>query len=1087
MVNHTRIINSRFFNNSAEYGGAISLTGNNFTVDNSIFENNSADHGAAIYCPDEDILRSNSKFLNNKASSYVRGEITDDSQIIITLLGGNEYINAISAASGIRFNNVIYWNGTVANTDLMPPRYNTNPGQNVTLEFYDEDGNLVENITLVTDGQSKVYYATYNLDSGKYSYKAYHMDDEYYTYSGFVNGSFEVNSSPSSVTINIYDGAEFNYLDCNISFDIVNKTVPIVVITSMDGSQVYINQTVDEDYFVVELEPNDDYYNITVYNSPTIDYSKSQDSKLFKILKLNSSIVINPIPDVAYGDEFNITFDGENLTTVNVTIFDSNNTIVWSQNTTNKSVTVPVLPEGTYQVTLINYGDNIHKESSDSTIFNIVDLYNDVLVSVDDVVFGEDVVINVFADVDGVLSVDVNGTVLSVDVSGGNGSVSLSLPVGAYYANATFDNDNYTSIITNATFKVVEAFNNVLVSVDDVVFGEDVVINVFADVDGVLSVDVNGTVLSVDVSGGNGSVSLSLPVGAYYANATFDNDDYSSVITNATFNVTPASNNVIVSVDDVVFGEDVVINVFADVDGIYSVDVNGTVLSVDVSGGKGSVSLSLPVGAYYANATFDNGNYSSAITNATFNVIKCGTVLVANNTTVGHGSGQLSAILAAGDTPLEGKTIKVNVGTIDVAPVTGADGLVLIDLSSLVVGNYTAYIVFDGDDEYDGASIEVTVSVVNNKRAAKDLQDLIDNAEVGSVIDLGNYEYENVSNVNITKSIILKGDDTIITGLGDGSPMFNIIPKSKNGPNELNITNISFKLNNGDIVFKAIADNDTNVYLIDVASINIKGNTFSAIDDDVIPESATILLLESERGILSPTGTINISANTIDAGVKPFKFHVTEIASGGDVHILPQNITPPRKATVIEYHDMNTTTVDESADGRIGEYFKVTLKDSEGNALATKDVQIGFNGVVYDVKTDEDGVAQLQINLKYKGAYTFAICFLGDGEYNASFVVAKITVKEQTPRLTVPDKSYAASDNTKTLTATFKSENGGLIANKWITFTVNGKTYKTKTDENGVASVNVSLNKKGTYSFTAKYGGDSTCVAISKTANLIIK
>ena len=89
--------------------------------------------------------------------------------------------------------------------------------------------------------------------------------------------------------------------------------------------------------------------------------------------------------------------------------------------------------------------------------------------------------------------------------------------------------------------------------------------------------------------------------------------------------------------------------------------------------------------------------------------------------------------------------------------------------------------------------------------------------------------------------------------------------------------------------------------------------------------------------------------------------------------------------------------------------------------------------------------------------------------------------------MTVPDKSYAASDNTKTLTATFKSENGGLIANKWITFTVNGKTYKTKTDENGVASVNVSLNKKGTYSFTAKYGGDSTYVAISKTANLIIK
>ena len=56
-------------------------------------------------------------------------------------------------------------------------------------------------------------------------------------------------------------------------------------------------------------------------------------------------------------------------------------------------------------------------------------------------------------------------------------------------------------------------------------------------------------------------------------------------------------------------------------------------------------------------------------------------------------------------------------------------------------------------------------------------------------------------------------------------------------------------------------------------------------------------------------------------------------------------------------------------------------------------MQIGFNGVIYDEKngivTDENGTAKLQINLGYKGAYTFAICFLGDDNHNASFAVAK--------------------------------------------------------------------------------------------------
>ena len=197
--------------------------------------------------------------------------------------------------------------------------------------------------------------------------------------------------------------------------------------------------------------------------------------------------------------------------------------------------------------------------------------------------------------------------------------------------------------------------------------------------------------------------------------------------------------------------------------------------------------------------------------------------------------------------------------------------------------------------------------------------------------------------------------------------------------------------------------------------------------------------------------------------------------------------TAQREATKIIYSDMTTTAVDSKSDGRIGAYFVITLKDSQGKALSKKAVQIGFNGKIYDRTTDENGQAKLQINLEREGIYTFAISFLGDDQYNGSFEVAKITVNKQKGSLTVPAKSYKASAKTKSLTATFKSAKGNVVAGKKVTFTVNGKTYTATTNAKGVATVNVSISKKGTYNFTAKFAGDSQYAAISKSAKLTIK
>ncbi|ADC46928.1 adhesin-like protein [Methanobrevibacter ruminantium M1] len=193
-----------------------------------------------------------------------------------------------------------------------------------------------------------------------------------------------------------------------------------------------------------------------------------------------------------------------------------------------------------------------------------------------------------------------------------------------------------------------------------------------------------------------------------------------------------------------------------------------------------------------------------------------------------------------------------------------------------------------------------------------------------------------------------------------------------------------------------------------------------------------------------------------------------------------------RNSSFIDCKNMTTSAITNSKI-RDGEYFVVSLKDANGKPLSNKPIQIGFNGKAYDRTTNENGSARLQINLAYVGTYTFAVCFLGDDYYNGSFVVAKIDVNAQKASLNAPSKTYKASTKTKALTATLKDAKGRLVSGKSISFTINGKSYVAKTNTNGVATVKVSLSKKGTYNFTAKLDNDKTFKTTASSGKLVIK
>ena len=416
--------------------------------------------------------------------------------------------------------------------------------------------------------------------------------------------------------------------------------------------------------------------------------------------------------------------------------------------------------------------------------------------------------------------------------------------------------------------------------------------------------------------------------------------------------------------------------------------------------------------------------------------------------------------------------------------------LIRNDLKNNIIKNSYLYL-----DEFNGtlrdnnlSENNFNVSFIHSSNATRDLQNLIDDTQSNGVLYLGNLTFRDIGTLNVSKNTSIDGG--IFISLGQWDPLFQLIGDDSNNDygsfDFFNLKNGVYLLNNADVLVSAYAYNGTGLYSILVPKINISGNEFLDYDDSVVTESTNILKLVSDRSSLAPNNPIIIENNSLLSGIKPFKFELNSVFDGGDVFVNADSI-PQRKSTKIIYGDMVTTAVQYLVDGRIGEYFNVVLKDEDGKILANKPIKIGFNGKVYNKTTDENGSAKLQINLAKYGTYTFAISFLGDDEYNASFEVAKITVKRQTPILKVSNVAYKASAKTKTITAILKTANNAPFKYKKLSFTINGKTYTASTNSKGVASLKVSLSSKKTYSFTVKLASDNTYNAVSKSAKLTIK
>ena len=653
----------------------------------------------------------------------------------------------------------------------------------------------------------------------------------------------------------------------------------------------------------------------------------------------------------------------------------------------------------------------------------------------------------------------------------------------------------------------------------DAEFGEDVIITITStDETGAevpvekVNVTINGETQELTV-GEDGKVNIGkLPAGETTVTVSVDDGKHSLATETVKVNVEPAGGAIVLAgAEDYPFTGtgNLVINVTdandQPLNGTITIEIDGEPYKVEaINNGHLEVELKdLEIGAHTAEVIFTNGNYLDSDFIVHFNVTKATPVISVTGSSVSYGNPSTVDITV---TDQAGNPIT---GTVIVYVSWDADGAYdVVELAADGTGQAVLRLdLLNGVGTYD-----VTATYLENDKYTE----AVNNTEKAIVTD------STELNIEVTANEPIVGQDVIITVTGtDGSgktvtiDQVEVTIDGKTPQNPLTIDE------NGQVNLGPLGpgQHDIIVNVVDGTHQPASGEVTVVVKEPTIlgtnitvtvtnityGDSETITFTLQDENGAKLTGKLNVTVGDkpyevpVDNGVgvitlpnlnadtypvvANFEGNVSYAPSTGTNHF---NVA--KKGTRIIYHNMTTTAVDFYVDGKVGNWFVWRLVDANGNPIANAPMQIGFNGVVYDKRngmvTDENGYARLQINLMTAFTYTFAVSFLGDENHNASFVVAKIDVLKQVPTITVPNKYYKASAKTKTLQATFKSNQGTPMSGKVIKFTVNGKTYSAKTDAKGVAKVNVSLSKKGTYKVTINYAGSGTYDKVSKKATL---
>ena len=813
----------------------------------------------------------------------------------------------------------------------------------------------------------------------------------------------------------------------------------------------------------------DDNYNIVTENGD------------FKVNKVDSAIDV-AVSDIKVGEDAVISVKLASDATGEVVITVNGEDYTAAIENGVASVTVSDLKAGDYTVAVKYTGDNNYNEATGSAEFSVLKITPEMDVTVEDIVFGEDLIVNAVLPVDatGEVVITVNGVDYHVAIENGVASVTVSgLEAGDYTVAVKYaGDDNYNAAEVTKGVNVAKANPALNVIIDSVDYGNVFTINAVltgvnnAPLDTNIIVTVNGKNYIVAIVNGKGTFHADkLAAGSYNFNARFaGSNNYNEVSDSGKFNVYKVDSAIGITVKDINVGEDAVITVklFSDATGELTVTVNGKDYTANVVNGRATVSVSdLKAGNYDVVAKYSgDNNYNAAVATSSFTVSKVDSTMdVTVNDIVFGGDLTVDAVLPDDAT---GEVIITVDGTSYTAGIN--DGKATQVVKDLTAGSHVVVVKYAGDDKYTAVEIAKGVNVA---KAQPVLGVVIADVDYGNgfVIEATLTGVNNAplsGNVIVTvagKEYIVEVTDGkgIFTGdkLAAGTYGFATAWAGNDNYNAV-AENGDFKVNKIDSTVAVNADD-----------IKVGENVTVTVN---VPTDATGDVIIIVDGVDYTVAIENGKAVKTIADLKANDYTVTVKYSGDNNYNANQNTTEFTVSKISDYN-MNIT-VPEFKEGVNSTINVVLPKDATG----TVTVEIGGKNYTANVT---DGVANVIIPGLSVGDYNITTTYSGDAKYDSMTKKGNITViPNVNVNLDVSDVEMFYHDGSR-LVAKLTDFQGKPIVNATIYFSINGVTYAKTTDANGTASIGLNL-ESGAYPVIVAYNGSASYSKISKNITVTI-
>ena len=1112
-----KIVNSNFTNNKAQYGGAAWINEGTVDIDGSNFINNTATAEAGAIGFDSQYIKiiatvDGSKFVNNTAGSragaiYNLGDLTitcsefDNNKaqfgdiIYNNNLGNKEGILSINGNKYSNFTenkapiinigdiNTISSTGGIIVTVLDNKTVNVCYGDVVTLHAtVVADGVLVagQKLFFVIDN---VEYIANSLGNGSYI------------------ASYEVKDVGSKTVGIVYDGSDVNIKTgmLNISKATPDLTVGALNITVGDLEIITVTGPKDATGLIT-LTLNGIDYILPIYNGEakfyfqdlaygTYDVSASysgdnhyvaaENSTVFKVDKVLANLKIN-VEDITFGENGLVIItlpsdiDGS-IVTVNV------NGKVYPVDIENGFGKLPLreLDAGDYTISAVFAGNDKYLPGVSNALLTVSKADPALNVLISDV--GYDGVFNINVALTGVDAIGLNGNVIvtvnnkdySVNIVNGKGTaVGVKLAAGTYdFTAAWAGNDNYNAVGDSGKFSVAKVDSIIDVAVSDIKVGEDAVISVklLSDATGSVTVTVNGKDYTETVVNGVANVKVAdLKAGTYDVAVKYSGDNnYNAAVATSSFTVSKVDSTMDVTVNDIVFGGDLIVDAVLPVDatGEVVITVNGVDYHVSIENGKATGTISgLAAGDYTVAIKYvGDDKYTGVEVAENVNVAKAQPVLGVVIADVDYGNGFVieATLTGVNSAPLNGNVIVTVNGKEYPVKVTDGKGIATGD--KLAAGTYAFAAAWAGDDNYNivtengdfkvnkvDSAIDVAVSDIKVGEDAVISVKLASDATGEVVITVNGEDYTAaIENgvASVTVSDLKAGDYTVaVKYTGDNN--YN----EATGSAEFSVLKITPEM---DVTVEDIVFGE------------------DLIVNAVLPVDATGEVVITVNGVDYHVAIENGEASVTVSGLEAGDYTVAVKYAGDDNY----NAAEVTKGVNVAKANPALNVIIDSVD--YGNVFTINaVLTGVNNAPLDTNIIVTVNGKNYIVAI-VNGKGTFHADKLAAGSYNFNARFAGSNNYNEVSDSGKFNVYKVDSAIGITVKDINVGEDAVITVKLFSDATGEL------TVTVNGKDY-TANVVNGRATVSVSDLKAGTYDVVAKYSGDNNYNAAVATSSFTV-